>query len=311
MTNRHSAFAVLMIASALLTCGSPSLRSQEAGMVPVHMVVTAEARHGGEVPVITREDVTVYQGRNRAQVTDWVPLQGERAGLQLFLLLDDASVTSLGSQLEDIRQFIATQPPTTLIGIGYMRDGGVDTVQNFTTDHVQAVKALRLPLGTTGAFASPWLSVGDLISRWPESPMRREILMITDGIDRLGGVGPANPYVDTAIELAQKAGLIIHAIFATGVGHYGRMFWPINWGQNYLSQVASETGGEAYFLGFETPVSFAPYLEDLNRRLNHQYLLVFLAKPGKKSELQPVRPRTEVPNAELVAASKVWVPAAS
>jgi hypothetical protein len=89
------------------------------------------------------------------------------------------------------------------------------------------------------------------------------------------------------------------------------MFWPINWGQNYLSQVASETGGEAYFLGFETPVSFAPYLEDLNRRLNHQYLLVFLAKPGKKSELQPVRPRTEVPNAELVAASKVWVPAAS
>jgi hypothetical protein len=311
MTNRHSAFAVLMIASALLTCGSPSLRSQEAGMVPVHMVVTAEARHGGEVPVIRREDVTVYQGRNRAQVTDWVPLQGERAGLQLFLLLDDASATSLGSQLEDIRQFIATQPPTTLIGIGYMRDGGVDTVQNFTTDHVQAVKALRLPLGTTGAFASPWLSVGDLISRWPESPMRREILMITDGLDRLGGVGPANPYVDTAIELAQKAGLIIHAIFATGVGHYGRMFWPINWGQNYLSQVASETGGEAYFLGFETPVSFAPYLEDLNRRLNHQYLLVFLAKPGKKSELQPVRPRTEVPNAELVAASKVWVPAAS
>jgi len=311
MTNRHSAFAVLMIASALLTCGSPYLRSQEAGMVPVHMVVTAEARHGGEVPVIRREDVTVYQGRNRAQIMDWVPLQGERAGLQLFLLLDDASATSLGSQLEDIRQFIATQPPTTLIGIGYMRDGGVDTVQNFTTDHVQAVKALRLPLGTTAAFASPWLSVGDLISRWPESPMRREILMITDGIDRLGGVGPANPYVDTAIELAQKAGLIIHAIFATGVGHYGRMFWPINWGQNYLSQVASETGGEAYFLGFETPVSFAPYLEDLNRRLNHQYLLVFLAKPGKKSELQPVRPRTEVPNAELVAASKVWVPAAS
>jgi len=116
MTNRHSVFAVLMIASALLTCGSPSLRSQEAGMVPVHMVVTAEARHGGEVPVIKREDVTVYQGRNRAQVMDWVPLQGERAGLQLFLLLDDASATSLGSQLEDIRQFIATQPPTTLIG---------------------------------------------------------------------------------------------------------------------------------------------------------------------------------------------------
>src|SRR3984893_12277687 len=168
MTNRHSVFAVLMIASALLTCGSPSLRSQEAGMVPVHMVVTAEARHGGEVTVIRREDVTVYQGRNRAQVTDWVPLQGDRAGLQLFLLLDDASATSLGSQLEDIRQFIVSQPASALIAVGYMHDGTVDTVQNFTGDHALAAKALRLPMGTVGAFASPYLSIQDLLKRWPE-----------------------------------------------------------------------------------------------------------------------------------------------
>ncbi len=105
--------------------------------------------------------------------------------------------------------------------------------------------------------------------------------MITDGIDRFGGVGPANPYVDTAIEQAQKAGVLVHSIFATGVGHFGRMRWPITWGQNYLSEIATETGGQAYFLGYETPVSFAPYLEDLSRRLNHQYLLGFLAKPEK------------------------------
>jgi hypothetical protein len=54
-----------------------------------------------------------------------------------------------------------------------------------------------------------------------------------------------------------------------------------------------------------------PYLEDLTRRLNHQYLLVFLAKPEKKPGLRSVRVRTEVPNAELVAASRVLVPAAS
>jgi hypothetical protein len=311
MMIRRFAFAALVIASAVLTFGSLCVRSQEAGMVPVHMVVTVEARHGGQVPVVRREDVTVYQGRNRAQVTDWVPLQGERAGLQLFVLLDDSLDTSIGSQLEDLRQFILSQPATTLVAVGYMRDGTVDTTQNFTDDHVQAAKALRLPLGNVGAFASPWISIGDLISRWPETPVRREILVVSDGIDRFGGVGPANPYVDTAIDLAQRAGVIIHAIFATGVGHAARMFWPVSWGQNYLSQVASETGGQAYFLGFETPVSFAPYLDDLTRKLNHQFLLVFLAKPGKKPGLQPVRPRTEVPNAEIIAASKVFVPAAA
>src|ERR1700722_16987938 len=61
---------------------------------------------------------------------------------------------------------------------------------------------------------------------------------------------------------------------------------------------------QAYFLGFETPVSFAPNLQDLSRRLNHQCLLTFLAKPEKKPGLQRVRVRTEVPNVELVAAPK-------
>src|ERR1700684_492806 len=111
------AFAALMIGSAVLTFCSLCVRSQEAGMVPVHTVVTVEALHGVQVPVVRREDVTVYQGRNRAQVTDWLPLQEDRAGLQLFVLLDDSLDTSIGSQLEDLRQFILSQPPTTLVAV--------------------------------------------------------------------------------------------------------------------------------------------------------------------------------------------------
>lgn len=287
------------------------LHSQErAPGVPVHMVVTTEAHHGKEVPVINRQDVMVYEGKDRMPVTDWVPLQGEQAGLELFVLLDDSSSTSLGSQLGDVRRFISSQPPTTAVAIGYMRNGTVDIVQNFTNDHAQAAKTLRLPMGNPGASPSPYLSVADLIKRWPQSQVRHEIVMVSDGIDGLGGTGPGNPYVDSAIDEAQRAGVIIYAIYATGVGHYGHSFWRINWGQNYLSQLAAETGGEAYFLGSETPVAFAPYLDDINLKLSHQYLLGFLAKPEKKAGLQRVKLRTEVPNAELVAAERVWVPAA-
>jgi len=309
MRNRYFAFAIFFVLAAM-AFGSQTVQSRApaASTVPVHMVVTAEARHGTDVPVIKREDVTVNQGRERMQVTDWIPLEGEHAALQLFVLVDDASGATLGAQLEDLRRFILSQPPSTAIGVGYMRDGTVDILQNLTDDHALAAKALRLPLGTAGALASPYLSIGDLIKRWPESPVRREILMISDGIDRFGGVGPANPYVDTAIEQAQRAGVIIYAIYATGTGHFGHTQWRFFWGQNYLSQVASETGGEAYFLGYDTPVSFSPYLDDLTRRLTHQYLLMFLAKPGKKPGLQPVKVGTEVPNAELVAADRVYVP---
>jgi hypothetical protein len=304
--------SAVLAACATMTLGSQAAVSREttpAEEAPVHMVVTVEARRGTEVPDIKPQDLTVRQGKERAQVTDWVPLRGERAGLELFVLLDDAlRPVSLGPQLEDLQRFINSQPETTAIGIGYMRDGAVDIAQNLTTDHAQAARALRLPLGTVGAMASPYLSIGDLIKRWPENKVRREMLVISDGIDRFGGVGPANPYVDTAIEQAQRAGIIIHAIYATGVGHYGHTLWRFYWGQNYLSEIASETGGEAYFLGYQNPVSFAPYFEDLGRRLSHQYLLTFLAKREKKPGLQGIKLWTEVPNAELVAADRVYVP---
>jgi hypothetical protein len=307
---RKSYQALGMVLAVAGSMGLPAQKSLAQEPVPAHMVVTAEAHRGPDVPQIRKEDVIVYQGKERKQVVDWTPLRGERGALQLFILMDDASHANVGSQFEEIKAFISSQASTTAVGVGYMRDGTVDITQDLTTEHELAARALRLPMGNLGAFASIYLSIEELIKRWPESPVRREIIVISDGIDYFGGTGPANPYVDSAVERAQKVGIIIYALYATGVGHYGHSFWRMNWGQNYLSELAQETGGEAYFLGNETPVSFGSYLADIRQRLNHQYLLVFLAKPGKKPGLQSVRLRTEVPKVELAAADKVFVPAA-
>src|SRR5262249_19682258 len=147
----------------------------------------------------------------------------------------------------------------------------------------------------------PYLSLVDLLKRWPhgEGPMRREILMISDGVDRVYGNGPANPYVDTAIEEAQRTGVIVYSIYMPGAGRFPRRFLGMNWGQNYEIQLADETGGQAYYLGDRAPVSFAPYLNDLSRRLARQYLLTFNAKPENKAGLRQVKLQTEVPDAEL------------
>ena len=298
-----------------LVVGVPPARPQAASSpatVPVQMLVTVEGRHGAEVPEITRDDVMVYQGRNRDRVTEWMALQEDRAGLELFVAIDEACSPSLAQQLDEIRRFINSQPATTSIGVAYMRNGTVDVLQQLTTDHAQAAKSLRLPLGEPGLSASPYQSVVDLIKRWPGGSrdwVRREVLMISDGIDRLGGGGPADSYVYSAIEQIQRAGVVIYAIYASAVGHYGHTFWRLNWGQNYLSQVTDETGGEAYFMGLETPIAFSPYLDALAHRLDHQYLLGFLARPGPKAGLQKVDLRSEVPNVDLVAADRVWVPA--
>jgi hypothetical protein len=314
MKGTQTALKILLTFVLGVLGGTTFLLAQDgtapASGVPVHTLVTVEAKHGKDVPAVNRDDVRVIQGHDRDQVADWVPLQGNRAGLELFILIDDASDPSISLQFNDIRNFINNQPATTLIGVGYMRDGAVQVLQNPTADHAAAAKSLRIPMGFIGASTSPYFSVVDLMKRWPESQMRREILMITDGIDRFYGGGIADPYVDTAIEEAQKRNIVIFSIYARGTGHFGHSLWRVNWGQNYLSQVSDETGGESYyFLSAANAVSFAPYLEDLSLRLNHQYLLTFLAKPSKKAGLEAFKLQTEVPNADLVSSDRVWVPA--
>ena len=134
---------------------------------------------------------------------------------------------------------------------------------------------------------------------------------VTDGIDPYyGSEDMLDPYVDTAIEDAQRAGILVSAIYTPGVGHSGHSYWQTYWGQLHMTQVADRTGGESYYIGFNgAPVSFAPYLEDMAHRLGHQYFLTFLPQSQKKAGLQPIKLRTEVPNVDLVSADRVWVPA--
>jgi hypothetical protein len=300
---------VAALAAFLGVMESASAQQSQAGGVPTHVVVTAEAKHGNQAPAVNRDDVSVYEGKDRDTVTDWVALQGDRGGLQLFILIDDEANTSLGSQLEDIRQFIMNQPPSTLIGVAYMQNGIAQVAQNPTNDHAQAAKALRLPMGIGGVNASPYFSLSDLVKKWPSANERRAVLMISDGIDRYYGEGDLeDPYLNEAIDDALKAGIHVSAIYTPGVGHFGHSYWQNYWGQLYLSKLANDTGGEGYYIGFTgAPVTFAPYLEDMTRRLQHQYLLSFLAKPPKKAGWVHFRIRSEIPNVDLIAPDRVWV----
>jgi hypothetical protein len=309
--NRYGFVAQAVLGLAVCVLGVGTLAAQ-AGGVPVNMVVTVEPHHGSEMPVIKREDVMVYEGKERDKVVDWVPAQGDHADLEFFILLDDGSNVSLGTQLEDLRKFINAQPASTKIGIAYMQNGVAKVEQNLTADHALAAKALRLPMGARGINGSPYFSLSDLVKRWPEgNARRREVIVVSDGIDRYYGSGDMlDPYLDEAIGNAQRAGIEVSAIYTPGAGHFGHSYWQSYWGQLYLAQLAERTGGEAYYIGFTgPPVTFSPYLEDLAQRLMHQYFLTFLAKPPKKAGLQPVKIRTEVPNADLVGADRVYVPA--
>jgi hypothetical protein len=303
------------IASALTNVASVKAQDNGAATVPVRMTVTASVSSDKRMPDLNLEDIAVTQGKARLNVTEWIPAQGDRAGLELFVLIDDASNPNLGMYYDDLKAFINGQPSTTAIAVGYMRDATVEIAQNFTTDHPAAANALRLPLGSPGAFGSPYLSVIDVMKRWPASENRHEILMVTDGIDRARRRTSwrglyLNPDVDSASNVAMRTGTIIHTLYAPGVGRRDRNYWEATNGQMGIAKLSDVTGGESFFLGLQQPVSFAPYLDQLQKILNNQYWLSFSAQSGKKTQLQSISINTEVAGVEIASADAVWVQSA-
>jgi hypothetical protein len=301
---------VLLIAAA---CLSRSLAAQEnaAGQgTPVQMIVSIEPKKGNEMPQITKHDIVVHQGHDVRPVTDFVPATGNRSALSLAILIDDSAATNIGIQLNDIRKFIQEQPRTTLTAVGYMQNGTVQVVQNFTPDHVAAAKSVRLTQGFFGVEASPYLSLSDFIKHWPANPaIRREVLMITSGIDTVYVGTYPNPYVDSAIQDAQCAGIVVYTLYMPSSGHFGHDYWRTYWGQNYLSEISDKTGGESYYLmGPQSPVSFGPYLDKLSHQLPNQYVLTFLAEPRKKAGVEGVKITSEIHSVDFVHADSVCVP---
>jgi hypothetical protein len=152
--------------------------------------------------------------------------------------------------------------------------------------------------------------------------------MVTDGIDRLRGEAPSAsrlgpnfgpayhsmPTISTdatsASEISQRYNVLVHSIYAPGVGRAGRSSWDLQLGLSGLTKLANETGGECFSLGTSQLVSFKPYLDRLQRMLDNQYYVVFQAVPKNRAGLQRINLQTELKNSEILAPDNAWVPAA-
>jgi hypothetical protein len=308
-------FLSLLAALGMLTAGTSS-RAAEAPSkttVPVTMTVTASVAGNKRMPEINREDVVVRQGKSRLEVTEWVAARGARAGLELFILIDDKADPQLSLQFDDLRAFIHAQPASTFVGVGYMRNGTVQIAQNLTADHALAAQSLRMPLGYPGAYGSPYLSVVDLMKGWPVDQNRREVILLTDGIGRglhhrgwhRGYV--TDPDVETASAVAQRTGTNIFSIYTPGSARFRRSYWAGVNGQMNLTRLSDKTGGASFYLGLHFPVSLQPYFGQLQSMLDNQYLLSFSARSGKRSGLQSINLSTEVAGVDLSSHDAVWV----
>jgi len=302
------------ISSGLLAgCLMATLPVLAQSGVQTQTVVTVLPKSGDQTLTIPENQVQANVAGKNSKITTWTPLRGQQSGLQIVVLIDGSARSGLSLQYNDLRSFVKNLPDGAQVGVAYMQNGRAVMAQNITPDRELAANAFRLTSGVPGSSASPYFCLSDLVKNWPSgnnTTDRREVLMITDGVDLYYGrqYDPNDPYVQAAITDAQKAGIIVHSIFFRNTGRFDNSQWTEAGAQNYLLQVSQGTGGRAYWQGFGNPVSFSPFLDDLATRLKNQYELGILAKPGNKPQLQTLKVKVSTPGTKVDAPQKILVP---
>ena len=299
-------YLAISVAAFALATAAPVPAATDA----VTMTVTAVGKKQTTPPPIKKDDVELFQGKERMQVADW------RRGETLFIaiLIDDSLDRQVAGEWKDLKAFIDAQPQNTYVAVAYSRNGTAAVAQDFTNDHALAAKALRIPMGGGGAFTSPYLSLQDWLKRWPTSGGdRRSIIMISSGVDYFrGSFDPIDPDLESTIERAQKENINVWTIYYPDEGHVGRRQFRVFNAQSNLSRLSEETGAESFYLDFGVPVSLKQYFDEIQDHLNNQYLLTFNASGGgKKGKFERVRVATEIPNVEFITPSEVFLPAAN
>ena len=302
----------LLLGGVTVPALSPLL-AQEAAFNGPATIVTLDPKGKGELAApVPATAVKVKVNGKDAKVTSWSAYgpNATQPNLQLVLLIDDAARSSLGLHLQEMQRFITQQLPTTEVAVIYMRNGTAAFTEPFTTNHEQAAQALRLPVSGGAAGSSPYFALSDLMKRWPaHNPgERREVVMVTDGIDRYNGLryDPSNPYINATIRDAIRNQVVIYAIYFHNAGFADRTGAGINSGQNYLTQMCAAVGGDFFFQGFGNPVDFAPYLDQINRKLGNQYELRIQPPAGAKNIVN-LKVQVSAPNIKTQAAQQIFV----
>jgi len=199
-------------------------------------------------------------------------------GAQIAILIDDGLRFTFGNQLSDFADFINALPPGAKVLVGYMQNGIVRGMNTFTANHKAAADQLRITTSMAGINGSPYFTLSEFAKHWPSNePGARFVLLVTNGVDAYNGstsvLNQNSPYVQTAQEDAQRAGVTVYSIYFPQ--SYPRGSKGSFSGQSYLAQVGDATGGTSFNMGTITPPSLAPYLTQFAKAIATSYMVRF------------------------------------
>jgi hypothetical protein len=294
----------LWICAALALITVPLAAQEIPNEGPAQTTALISATSKNSVPLDASQLKLQVNGHD-APISSVTPVAPSRA--EIAILIDDGLRGSFGLQIKDLQTFIDQLPAGTPVFVGYMRDGGVAAAQPFTQDHMAAIHAIRVPLSAPGISASPYFCLSEFVKHWPSNNrVPRFVLMLTNGVDPYNGstsmLNQDSPYVQSAQDDAQRAGVAVYSIFYNDAGMRRGNFS----GQSYLQQVASATGGQLLSGGMTT-IDLAPYLRDFNKFIRESYTVNFMASAarGRGNTLVPIKVKTSQQGVKIYAPENV------
>lgn len=274
--------------------------------VTARIVVTLGHYYGRSAPVLTAQDIAITERFDPLPIVSLTPFKGDRAALELYLLIDNCSNCDGGPNAGELNAFIKSQPATTSIGVAYIQNGQLKIAQTPVAARDRVVSALAPPAG--GQPSNPFGPLKALIEGWKPTTPRRAIVMITNGVDPAREERDQNPAAEAAIAAAQRAAVTVFALYHPSADYLNADFDKIYTGQIQIAHVARESGGEGYFIGYGPLPSLGPFLEDVADHLANQYLLEFTA-PASSSpgELRDVEVKSGNKDIDIMAPDRVWI----
>ena len=223
--------------------------------------------------------------------------------INLMLLIQDDVVPSIRLETKALAEFIRGLPRGSRVSIGYLRTGSLQVRQKFTGDLEKAAKSLRGPMGLSSvAPYNPYIEVIEAAKRFDAQPTgRRAIVLVSDGLDVSHGADSSNPNqsldLQRAITEAQRRSVAIYSIYAPTAITSSNGGLAAN-AQSSLQKLSDETGGQAFFQGFGAPVSFDPFIKQINTALDRQIALTYLSTHLKKG-FHRVKITSSTPGVEI------------
>jgi VWFA-related protein len=275
----------LLVASAVAQPPNPKEQQKVRTVtIPISIFTKKELRQEQAEEIIQVDRLIVKEDKDEQTILSVRSVSN--SPLSVAILIQEDLTQDFNLQIKDIADFIRRLPRGSRVMVAYIRGGTLKVRQRFTDNLEKAASAFQI-VGGTQAANGPYDGVADAANYFDALPAgRRAIILVSDGLEGSRGTNAADllssPELERAILKAQKKSIAVYSIYSPTTITQNDHSFLVTSAQGALQKLSDETGGRSFYQGTIAPVSFLPFLKDLDLLLNRQFALTYLSTHMKK-----------------------------